>query len=96
MDVRVRFRMQSRAYDERTCLIVVQTQDNTLGLVVDAVNEVVSIPEDQVANPQQVARQEQARYIRGIGKSGNEVKIVLDAEKLLNLDEQAELQKLAA
>ncbi|HKL27331.1 MAG TPA: chemotaxis protein CheW, partial [Desulfuromonadales bacterium] len=40
MDVRTRFRMQHRDYDERTCIVVVNVAEKTVGLVVDKVNEV--------------------------------------------------------
>ncbi len=85
MDVRARFRLPPREYDERTCVIVVNVNDQDIGLVVDRVNEVVDIPVDQVEPPPLSSQSPSTRYIRGIGKMGDSVKILLDGEKLLEL-----------
>ncbi len=85
MDVRARFGLSSRNYDERTCVIVVNVSEQDIGLVVDRVNEVVDIPAAQVEPSPLSSQSQSARYIRGIGKVGNSVKILLDAEKLLEI-----------
>lgn len=82
IDVRARFHLPARAYDERTCIIVVHVRDLAVGLVVDKVNEVADIPENQI-EPAPRTSSPSGRYIQGIGKIGNEVKIILDAGKLL-------------
>jgi purine-binding chemotaxis protein CheW len=83
MDIRTRFRMPPKDYNERTCVIVVNYDEHPIGLVVDSVNEVTNIPDDNVCEPPRVAQNESARYIRGIGKVGDEVRIILDVSKLL-------------
>ena len=45
VDVRKRFKFEERAYDDRTCIEVVNINDTSLGLVVDTVKEVSDIPE---------------------------------------------------
>jgi purine-binding chemotaxis protein CheW len=82
MDVRVRFGLPEREYDERTCIIVVNVEEKSVGLVVDKVNEVASIPDDQIEPPPRTG-QESCSYIQGIGKIGEEVKILLDVKQLL-------------
>lgn len=91
MDVRLRFSMDVRDYDERTCVVVVNLRDSLIGLVVDTVNEVRTIPEDNVSPPPKVASTESTRYIHGMGKVGDEVKILLDVSRLLFEDELEEL-----
>jgi len=83
MDVRLRFEMEARDYDERTCVIVINLSGSLVGLVVDTVNEVRTIPEESVSPPPNVAASESGQYIQGMGKVGDEVKILLDAGKLL-------------
>ena len=83
MDIRTRFRLPSREYNERTCVIVVNYDEHPIGLVVDSVNEVSSIPDANICEPPRVAHNESARYIRGIGKVGEEVRIILDVSRLL-------------
>ena len=68
IDVRLRFHMQARDYDERTCVIVVNIDTVQVGLVVDTVNEVRSIPEDCICPAPKVATAASSRYIRGMGK----------------------------
>ena len=82
MDVRTRFKLSPREYDERTCIIVVEIDDTSVGLVVDAVNEVADIPEDQVEAPPK-SKRKGGSYIQGIGKIDKEVKILLDVNKIL-------------
>ena len=83
IDVRARFRMEARQYDDRTCVIVVNINDNSIGLVVDMVNEVLNIPEQNVSAPPRVGQGDSSRYLKGMGKVGDEVKILLDVQRLL-------------
>jgi len=82
MDVRQRFNLPEKAYEERTCIVVVNVDDKTVGLVVDKVNEVVDIPEGNIEPPPRT-KAESGQYIQGMGKIDEEVKILLDVLKLL-------------
>ena len=83
MDVRLRFKLPPREYDERTCIIVVEIDTTSVGLVVDTVNEVADIPEEQV-EPAPKSKHKGGNYIQGLGKIGQEVKILLDINKVLD------------
>ncbi len=91
MDVRLRFKMEPREYDERTCVVVVNLGESSIGLVVDTVQEVREILEENVSPPPKVAHSEAGRYVLGMGKVGDEVKILLDVQKLLLEEEAAQL-----
>lgn len=93
IDVRARFNLPARAYDERTCIIVVHVRDLAVGLVVDKVNEVADIPDAQI-EPAPRTSSPSGRYIQGIGKIGDEVKIILDASKLLYAGQNESLLNL--
>ena len=82
MDVRLRFNMQQRDYDDRTCVIVVIVDDLTVGLLVDRVNEVVEIAENKIENAPPTKSDDGC--IKGLGKIGAEVKILLDVARLVN------------
>jgi len=84
MDVRKRFKFEERDYDDRTCIIVVNINDTSLGLVVDTVMEVSDIPEKDIQPPPEIAEGNRQFFIQGLGKVEDEVKILLDAEKLLS------------
>ncbi len=92
MDVRRRFGIDDRDYDERTCIIVVDIDNTAVGLVVDKVNEVLDIPEGQIEPPPQSGGQPYSNYIKGMGKVDEEVKILLDVKNLLFVDKLGELQ----
>lgn len=87
MDVRLRFGMEQREYDDRTCIIVVDVRGAAIGLVVDTVKEVVDIPPAQIELPPDVADRTGNRYIKGLGKVGEQVKILLDVERLVKQED---------
>jgi purine-binding chemotaxis protein CheW len=87
IDVRIRFRKEPKAYNDRTCVIVVDIKELSIGLIVDSVAEVLTIPEQDIVDPPQMNREAGSRYIRKIGKVGSEVKLLLDCEKLLTENE---------
>lgn len=83
MDVRLRFGKSYREYDDRTCIVVIDISDISIGLIVDSVSEVLSIAEDNIVPHPEVNRSGN-KYIKGIGKAGSDVKLLLDCNKLLN------------
>ncbi|EHQ87950.1 chemotaxis protein CheW [Desulfosporosinus youngiae] len=86
MDVRLRFKKDHREYNDRTCIVVIEIGDISIGLIVDSVSEVISIPDQEIVAPPNGTK-EGNRFIKGIGKVENDVKLLLDADKLLNGDE---------
>lgn len=82
MDVRARFGMADREYDARTCIIVIHVSETEIGLVVDTVSEVLDIPEADIEPPPSIGRVS-GGFMRGVGKVGEHVKLLLDANKLL-------------
>lgn len=82
MDARLRFKKDERAYDGRTCIIVLDDDIVTLGLIVDGVSEVIELTDDNI-EPSAELGGYGSKYIKGIGKVGSSVKLILDCEKLL-------------
>jgi len=91
MDVRARFGLEERDYDERTCIIVVNIESTEVGLVVDEVSEVADIPEENVEPAPKTSKNNDDNYIEGMGKINNEVKILLNIYKLLFSGEMQEI-----
>jgi purine-binding chemotaxis protein CheW len=83
MDVRLRFKKLFREYNDRTCIVVIDIDDISVGLIVDSVSEVITIPDEDIVPPPNINNTGN-RFVRGIGKVSNEVKLLLDCEKLLN------------
>ncbi|NMB32661.1 MAG: purine-binding chemotaxis protein CheW [Clostridium sp.] len=90
MDVRLRFGKKFSEYNDRTCIIVIDSEDILIGLIVDSVSEVMSIPEEDIVEPPDL-NQGKNKYIKGIGKIGNGVRLILDCEKLLTEKEAENL-----
>ncbi len=94
MDVRLRFKKEPKEYNDRTCVIVIDIKDLSIGLIVDTVSEVITIPEQDIVEPPQMNKGFNNRYIRNIGKVGNDVKLLLDCEMLLTADELESLTEV--
>jgi purine-binding chemotaxis protein CheW len=84
MDVRLRFGMPERAYDERTVVIVMDVGDAPIGLIVDGVSEVLEIPPSQVDRHTQFGRSTTRSVIAGIGRIGERVAVLLDTSVLVS------------
>ncbi|HWT77154.1 MAG TPA: chemotaxis protein CheW [Mobilitalea sp.] len=86
MDVRLRFKKQYKEYNDRTCVIVIDINNQAMGLIVDSVEEVLSIMDSEIVTTAEGTITSN-KYIKGIGKVGNDVKLLLDCTRLLNVDE---------
>lgn len=93
MDVRLRFKKPAKEYNDRTCVVVIDIGDISIGLIVDSVSEVLTIPDEEIVPPPEVNKMGN-KYIKGIGKVGNEVKLLLDCNKLLNEEEVENLSNI--
>lgn len=89
IDVRLRFCQQPFEYNDRTCIIVLNVDTMLVGLIVEKIAEVVDIREENILPPPKLGRSDrlQNKYVYGIGKVGNSVKLLLDPDKLLNDEE---------
>lgn len=83
MDMRQRFHLPPQEYDQRTCIVVTEVAGQTMGMIVDLVNEVVDIPESQVEPPSNQDANPAGSYVKGLGKIGESIRILLDTEKIL-------------
>lgn len=93
MDLRLRFNLLERDYDDRTCIVVVKIKETILGFIVDTVEEVVVISQNNIEPPPKFkqAGKISGNYISGMGKTGEQVKILLDVRKILF---EEELEKI--
>jgi len=81
MDVRLRFGMPEKDYNERTSIIVVNIENKDVGLIVDTVSEVLDIPVKDIDS--KVNEGDRENYVAAFGKVSESVKILLDIQKLL-------------
>ena len=90
VDVRLRFKQEPFEYNDRTCIIVINVKSMMVGLIVEKIAEVVEINDENILPPPTIGRADKAghnKYVYGIGKVGDTVKLLLDPDKLLNDDD---------
>ena len=83
-DLRVKFGMSAVETGERSCIVVVQTHDFEMGIVVDQVSEVVDLQEQSVDAAPNLGSQVRTDYLLGIGTTGGKVRLLLDIDKALS------------
>lgn len=94
MDLRLRFGMDERDYDDRNCIIIVSVHDSFIGFIVDTVAEVHDIDDANIdPSPGFKSDSLKERYISGLGKIGEDVKILLDVEKIITQDDLEQAAK---
>lgn len=94
IDVRLRFGLEGREYDPRTCVIVVSVEGTTAGLIVDSVSEVTTILPKAISPPPSIEQGRTSRFVRGLGRVEDSVKIVLDVGWILldrSVDDQIQI-----
>lgn len=86
IDVRIRFGKGLKEYNDRTCIIVVELGDMQVGLVIDQVSEVITLEDGQISPPPAFNQTPEARFVMGIARTDNGVKLLLDAKMVINDD----------
>jgi purine-binding chemotaxis protein CheW len=87
LNLRVRFGFERIPHDLRTRLVVADIEGRTVGLIVDAAREFVSIPNDVVAPPPDAVVGLSGRYLEGIASLGDRIVLVLDLAEVARISE---------
>jgi purine-binding chemotaxis protein CheW len=93
--LRKRFGLEEATPDKQNRIVVVEIQGSVLGFIVDAVSEVLRIPADTVEPPPRLGLVEQ-EYVSGVGKLGDRLLIVLDADRLMSGPEEGMMSNAIA
>ena len=83
MDVRLRLGLPEIDYHERTCIIVVDVADQAVGVIVDAVSDVLALDSKCIEPPPDVRTMEDSQYIEGVAKREDQITVLLNARRLL-------------
>ncbi len=81
--LRKRFGLEEVPSDDHTRIVVVELQGTVLGFIVDAVSEVLRLPSGTIEPPPRLGLVER-EYVSGVGKLGDRLIILLDADRLMN------------
>lgn len=87
VDMRIRFKKQASEYTDRSCIVVIESELLLAGLIVDEVADVLAFGDNDIAPRPRFELGAAKRYIKGIGKVKNEVKLLLDCDKLFSEEE---------
>jgi purine-binding chemotaxis protein CheW len=88
LDLRKRFGLPADEKTNETRIIVVDVENRTVGLKVDAVSEVLRLPADTVEPPPSLVTGIESDYIKGVGKLDGRLIILLDVAKILTRTEK--------
>ena len=85
---------------KRSCIVIVELREgdgsHDIGIMVDAVSEVLDIPAGEIEPPPAFGARIRADFIQGMGKVGGRFVILLDIDRVLSVDEIAALAGVAA
>ena len=97
VDLRLKFELESIDYTDRTCIIVVEVTNADrkvpVGIVVDSVSEVLNIDTEDIEGVPTIDEAVKIKYILGMAKIQDGVKILIDVDKILSNEELVELGK---
>ena len=100
VDLRLKFGLSSIDYTQRTCIIVVQLQGASgsllMGIVVDEVSEVLTLTSSDIEDTPDFGANVETRYILGMAKVKDKVKILLDINEVLTTREIERLETVLA
>lgn len=82
IDLRKKFNLPEATYDQFTVIVVVVVQDRVMGMIVDSVSEVMNIPSDDIQPPPNLGHCA-ANSLKGLGKVGEKLIILLDIDAVL-------------
>lgn len=95
IDLRIKFGLAASEYTQRTCIIVTQVQGDSgfvlMGIIVDGVSEVLNLSASEIEDTPDFGEDIGSRYLLGMAKTKGKVKILLDIDKVLSLQELHEL-----
>ena len=99
IDLAARFGKQPTAVGRRTCIVILEVHSDesegdghqVIGVMVDAVNEVLDIPATEIEPAPSFGAKIRADFIQGMGKVAGKFVILLNADRVLSVDEMAEL-----
>jgi purine-binding chemotaxis protein CheW len=94
VDLRARFGMPDAEYNQFTVIIMVSVSSKVVGLVVDAVSDVLNIAREQIEDTPDVGGDVDTSFFRGMGKIGDKLVLLLNIDKLL-ADERLETTRAA-
>ena len=94
IDLRLKFSMQEEIHTQETCVIVVEVNNTSIGIIVDSVSEVLDIKSGDIEETPSFGQGIDTNFIMGLGKVKEQIIILLDIESVLSSDELEMVEQL--
>ena len=91
IDTRNRFGLMSKETDDSSRIVIIETEDHIIGILVDSVAEVVELRASEMETAPNVGNDESSKYIQGVTSIENELLILVDLNKFLSDEEKSEM-----
>ncbi len=91
VDTRQRFGLMPKELDDASRIIIIETENQVIGILVDSVAEVTEIPSNQIETAPNVGNEENSKYILGVTSRDSELLILVDLNKFLSEDQRHEI-----
>lgn len=87
IDLRLKFSMEKRAYDNLTVILILEVKQRVIGVIVDAVSDVVSLINSEIQATPDFSSGVRTDFINGMGRKDDKLIMILDIDKVLGDDE---------
>ena len=87
VDLRKRFNLEVKEQDKNTRIVVVDIGGTIMGMIVDAVSEVLRLPANTIEPAPEIVTGINAEYIKGVAKLDDRLLIFLELSKVIDIDE---------
>jgi purine-binding chemotaxis protein CheW len=92
IDLRKKFKLEDKEFDKFTVIMIVEVQGKTMGLIVDAVSDVVSLNAEDVLPSPDFSTSVNTEFLKGMGRKDEKFIILLNIDKVMSADELMEAE----
>lgn len=96
IDLRIRFDLQASDFTSESRVMVIDVGGKTIGIIVDAVSEVLRVSNDQIAPPPPTVAGLEQEYLTGLVKLEDQLLMLLDVDKILGKEDAEAIDSMTA
>ena len=96
IDLRIRFDLTANDFTSESRIMVIDVSGKTIGIIVDAVSEVLRVSNNQIAPPPPTVAGLEQEYLTGLVKLENQLLMLLDVDKMLGKEDTETLDAISA
>ncbi len=91
VDTRTRFGLPTAEVDDASRIVIIESEEQVVGILVDSVAEVVELRQSEIDSAPNIGNEDSSRYIQGVASNDENLLIVVDLNKLLTEEEWSEM-----